>query len=58
MKAEELLAWRLITQGTFEEKMDEMIRRKKDLANLTVATGESWIGNLSNEELGVLVGLG
>jgi SNF2 family DNA or RNA helicase len=53
-----VMVWRLITQGTFEEKIDEMIRRKKDLANLTVATGESWIGNLSNEELGVLVGLG
>lgn len=53
-----VMVWRLITQGTFEEKIDEMIRRKKDLANLTVATGESWIGNLSNEELGLLVELG
>ncbi len=53
-----VMVWRLITQSTFEEKIDEMIRRKKDLANLTVATGESWIGNLSNEDLRELVGLG
>lgn len=53
-----VMVWRLITQGTFEEKIDEMIRRKKDLANLTVATGESWIGDLSNEDLKMLVGLG
>lgn len=53
-----VMVWRLITQGTFEQKIDEMIRRKKDLVNLTVATGESWIGNLTNEELGMLVGLG
>jgi SNF2 family DNA or RNA helicase len=52
------MVWWLITQATFEEKIDKMIRRKKDLANLTVATGESWIGNLSNEELKTLVALG
>ncbi len=53
-----VMVWRLITQSTFEEKIDEMIRRKKDLANLTVATGESWIGNMTNEDLKELVGLG
>jgi uncharacterized Zn finger protein len=53
-----VMVWRLITQGTFEEKIDEMIRRKKDLANLTVATGESWIGDMTNEELKTLVALG
>ena len=28
-----------------------MIRDKQDLANLTVATGEQWIGNLNDKEL-------
>jgi hypothetical protein len=28
-----------------------MIQSKKALANLTVATGENWIGNMSNKEL-------
>ena len=53
-----VMVWRLITQSTFEEKIDEIIRRKKDLANLTVATGESWIGNMTNEDLKALVALG
>jgi SNF2 family DNA or RNA helicase len=42
---------RLLTKGTFEEKIDEMLKSKKNLANLTVASGEKWIGELSNKEL-------
>lgn len=43
--------YRLITAGTFEEKVNEIINHKRKLADLTVADGESWIGNLSNKEL-------
>jgi SNF2 family DNA or RNA helicase len=46
-----VLVHRLITLGTFEEKIDEMIKAKQELANLTVATGENWITELSNKEL-------
>ncbi|MEI7473388.1 MAG: DEAD/DEAH box helicase [bacterium] len=42
---------RLITLGTFEEKIDEMIKNKRELANLTVSAGENWLSELSNEEL-------
>ena len=42
---------RLITMGTFEEKIDEMIKAKKELADLTVTTGEQWITELSDKEL-------
>lgn len=42
---------RFITQGTFEEKIDKMIQSKKHLSEMTVASGENWIGNLSNREL-------
>ena len=48
---------RFITQGTFEEKINEMLKRKKELADLTVATGEKWVGDLSNKELKELVTL-
>jgi uncharacterized Zn finger protein/superfamily II DNA or RNA helicase len=48
---------RFITQGSFEEKINTMINTKKDLANLTVATGEKWIGELSDGELRELVRL-
>ena len=40
-----------VTAGTFEEKIDNMISEKKALADLTVASGENWIGKLSDEEL-------
>ena len=35
-----------------------MIRSKKELADLTVASGEAWIGDLSNKELKQLFALG
>jgi SNF2 family DNA or RNA helicase/uncharacterized Zn finger protein len=46
-----VMVHRFITRNTFEEKINEMIQKKKDLANMTVATGENWIGDLSNKEL-------
>jgi SNF2 family DNA or RNA helicase/uncharacterized Zn finger protein len=46
-----VMVHRFITKNTFEEKINEMIQGKKALANMTVATGENWIGNLSNKEL-------
>lgn len=42
---------RLISEGTFEERIDALINKKRTLADMTVATGEQWIGNLSNKEL-------
>jgi uncharacterized Zn finger protein/superfamily II DNA or RNA helicase len=49
---------RLITAHTFEEKINEMIQQKAELANLTVSTGEKWIGDLSNREITRLFELG
>ncbi|MFV0554598.1 MAG: SNF2-related protein [Mangrovibacterium sp.] len=46
-----VMVHRFITKNTFEEKINEMIQSKKALADMTVATGENWIGNLSNKEL-------
>jgi len=34
-----------------------MLKSKKNLANMTVASGEKWIGELSNEELKEVFGL-
>lgn len=46
-----VLVHRLITLGTFEEKIDEIIKSKKELADLTVSTGEKWITEMSNSDL-------
>ena len=51
-----VLVHRFITQNTFEERIDKMIQDKRHLADMTVATGESWIGKLSNKELRELFG--
>ena len=46
-----VMVHRMICKNTFEERIDEMIQKKKHLAEMTVATGENWIGKLSNKEL-------
>ncbi len=50
-----VMVYRLISEGTFEEKINNMLQAKKKLANLTVAAGEKWIGELSDKELSELV---
>ncbi len=46
-----VMVHRFITKNTFEERINEMINSKRALADMTVATGENWIGKLSNKEL-------
>jgi SNF2 family DNA or RNA helicase len=53
-----VMVYRMITEGTFEERINEMIRAKKELADLTVSTGENWIGDMSNQELKEVFALG
>jgi SNF2 family DNA or RNA helicase len=42
---------KLISSGTLEEKIDEMIESKRSLAEQIVGTGESWVTELSTNEL-------
>ena len=46
-----VMVHRLITLGTFEEKIDEMIKKKKELVNMAVFEGEKTITDLSDEEI-------
>jgi SNF2 family DNA or RNA helicase len=41
----------LICVGTLEEKIDQMIERKRDLADRVIGTGEGWLTELSTEQL-------
>jgi SNF2 family DNA or RNA helicase len=45
---------RLVTRGTFEERINEMMLSKRELAELTVASGEQWIGKLPVDDLRAL----
>lgn len=49
---------RLITRATFEERINDMIQSKRNLADMTVDIGEKWIGNLSDAELKDVFSLG
>lgn len=46
-----VMVHRFITKNTFEERINDMINSKRQLADMTVSSGESWIGRLSNKEL-------
>ncbi len=48
---------RMITEGTVEEKVAELLRRKRSLADSVLAQGETALTELSNEELLDLVSL-
>jgi SNF2 family DNA or RNA helicase/uncharacterized Zn finger protein len=52
-----VMVHRFITTGTFEERIDEMIKSKKELANLTVNHGENWITEMTATEIRNLVDL-
>lgn len=34
-----------------QEKVNEMMSKKKELSDLSMSTGESWIADMSDEEL-------
>ncbi|HEX8630696.1 MAG TPA: SNF2-related protein, partial [Catenuloplanes sp.] len=48
---------KFICTGTLEERIDEMIERKKTLAQRVVGTGEDWIADLSTGQLRELFAL-
>ncbi len=54
----DVMVYRFLTQGTFEEKINDMLQRKKEVAELAVVQGEKWIGDLSNKEIRKIVELG
>jgi SNF2 family DNA or RNA helicase len=48
---------KFICTGTLEEKIDEMIERKKEIAEQVVGTGEGWLTELDNRELREILAL-
>ena len=56
-QTKEVLVYRFITAGTFEEKIDKLLVNKKRLADMTVAGSEKWIGDMTDQELASLFSL-
>jgi SNF2 family DNA or RNA helicase len=52
-----VLVHKFITQGTVEEKIDEIIKRKQELTRDVISTSEQWITELNNTELKKLFAL-
>jgi uncharacterized Zn finger protein/superfamily II DNA or RNA helicase len=48
---------RLVTENTFEDRIDALIQSKRDLAELSVGSGEQFLGRMTDGELRELVGL-
>ena len=48
---ENVMVYRFITSGTFEEKINEMITKKEELSKLTVGSGEKFITEMSSDEI-------
>jgi SNF2 family DNA or RNA helicase len=48
---------KFVCAGTLEERIDQMIEQKKDLAERIVGTGEAWLTELSTDQLRQLVTL-
>ena len=46
-----VMVHKLVCSGTLEEKIDEMIERKKEISENVVGDGEGWLTELSNEDL-------
>ena len=52
-----VFAHKMVTLGTLEERIDEMIEQKLALAQNIVGTDESWITEMDNESFGELISL-
>ena len=48
---------KFVTQGTLEERINDMIERKKELTQAIITSSEQWITSLSNKELHELFAL-
>jgi len=48
---------KFVCSGTLEEQIDQLIEKKKSLAQNVIGTGENWITELSNDELQKMITL-
>ena len=50
-QSDNVMVYRFITSGTFEEKINEIITKKEDLVNQTVSSGQTFITEMSDSQL-------
>ena len=47
----DVVVYRFVTEGTFEERINEMLTEKRRITDLAVSSGEHWVGDLTASEL-------
>ncbi len=52
-----VMVHKLVTAGTLEERIDELLAEKRQISGQVVGTGESWLGDLSTDDLRRLIAL-
>lgn len=57
-QTKDVQVYKMLCSGTVEEKIDEILESKRNLADQIVGTGESWITELGDTELRELFSLG
>lgn len=50
----QVMEHRLITAGTFEERLEDIMQRKSELSSLTVTGSQNWLTDYSDKELAEL----
>ena len=50
-QTKDVMVYRLVTAGTFEERINALLESKQHLADMTVVSGEKWLGDLTDSEL-------
>jgi superfamily II DNA or RNA helicase len=56
-QTQNVLVHKLVTAGTLEERIDELLTEKRQISQQVVGTGEAWLTDLSTDELRALIAL-
>ncbi|MFC4618967.1 DEAD/DEAH box helicase [Camelliibacillus cellulosilyticus] len=50
-QARDVHVYKLISEGTLEKRIDELIEKKKGLANQILGSGEQWVTEMNDQEI-------